>query len=206
MLGEEYKLWSSSLCSFLHPPVTLSLFGPNILLNTLFSNTQQMYTSDNIWIMHSTPLYISFLFLAGKFRGKRTDVFISLFINRVSAVDESKEVSELLFSAGPPPRGHLSAKAKCPRIRSGCSAVEETCRLTINSTYCRDKIRSPDEERISPLMTSHSAIGSYNCNLWEMLCPLYAAGMFPLSLNALYVESLTTEEWRILGYYTVWLL
>jgi hypothetical protein len=22
MLGEEYKLWSSSLCSFLHPPVT----------------------------------------------------------------------------------------------------------------------------------------------------------------------------------------
>jgi hypothetical protein len=39
ILGEEYKLWSSSLCSFLHPPVTLSLFGPNILLNTLFSNT-----------------------------------------------------------------------------------------------------------------------------------------------------------------------
>jgi hypothetical protein len=23
MLGEEYKLWSSSLCSFLHPPVTV---------------------------------------------------------------------------------------------------------------------------------------------------------------------------------------
>jgi hypothetical protein len=39
ILGEEYKLCSSSLCSFLHPPVTLSLFGPNILLNTLFSNT-----------------------------------------------------------------------------------------------------------------------------------------------------------------------
>jgi hypothetical protein len=31
-LGEEYKLWSSSLCSFLQPPVTSSLFGPNILL------------------------------------------------------------------------------------------------------------------------------------------------------------------------------
>jgi hypothetical protein len=29
ILGEEYKLWSSSLCSFLQPPVTLSLFGPN---------------------------------------------------------------------------------------------------------------------------------------------------------------------------------
>jgi hypothetical protein len=28
ILGEEYKLWSSSLCSFLNPPVTSSLFGP----------------------------------------------------------------------------------------------------------------------------------------------------------------------------------
>jgi hypothetical protein len=37
ILGEEYKLWSSSLCSFLQPPVTSSLFGPNILLSTLFS-------------------------------------------------------------------------------------------------------------------------------------------------------------------------
>jgi hypothetical protein len=35
ILGEEYKLWSSSLCSFLQPHVTSSLFGPNILLNTL---------------------------------------------------------------------------------------------------------------------------------------------------------------------------
>jgi hypothetical protein len=33
ILGEEYKL-----CSFLQPPVTSSLFGPNIH-NTLFSNT-----------------------------------------------------------------------------------------------------------------------------------------------------------------------
>jgi hypothetical protein len=29
ILGEEYKLCSSSLCSFLQPPVTSSLFGPN---------------------------------------------------------------------------------------------------------------------------------------------------------------------------------
>jgi hypothetical protein len=39
MFGEEYKLRSSSLCSFLQSPVTLSLFGPNILFSTLFSNT-----------------------------------------------------------------------------------------------------------------------------------------------------------------------
>jgi hypothetical protein len=37
ILGEEYKLWISSLCSFLQPPVTSSLFGPNILLSTPFS-------------------------------------------------------------------------------------------------------------------------------------------------------------------------
>jgi hypothetical protein len=30
---------SNSLCSSLHPPVTLSLFSPNILLSTLFSKT-----------------------------------------------------------------------------------------------------------------------------------------------------------------------
>jgi hypothetical protein len=30
ILGEEYRLWNSSLCSFLQPPVTLYVFGPNI--------------------------------------------------------------------------------------------------------------------------------------------------------------------------------
>jgi len=40
MLG-EYRWLSSSLCSFLHSLVTSSLLGPNILLNTLFSNSLQ---------------------------------------------------------------------------------------------------------------------------------------------------------------------
>jgi hypothetical protein len=31
MLDQEYKLWSFSLCSFLEPPITSCLFGPNIL-------------------------------------------------------------------------------------------------------------------------------------------------------------------------------
>jgi len=35
IFGELYKSLSSSLCSFLHSPVTLSLLGPNILLSTL---------------------------------------------------------------------------------------------------------------------------------------------------------------------------
>jgi hypothetical protein len=33
ILGGKYKLWSSSLCSFLQPPVTSSRFGPNIPQN-----------------------------------------------------------------------------------------------------------------------------------------------------------------------------
>ena len=37
ILGEEYRSLSSSLCSLLHSPVTPSLLGPNILLNTTFS-------------------------------------------------------------------------------------------------------------------------------------------------------------------------
>jgi hypothetical protein len=36
ILGEEYKLWSSSLCIFLLHPFTSFLFGPNNLLNTPF--------------------------------------------------------------------------------------------------------------------------------------------------------------------------
>jgi len=39
ILGEEYRSLSSSLCSFLHSPFISCLLGPNILLNTLFSNT-----------------------------------------------------------------------------------------------------------------------------------------------------------------------
>jgi len=39
ILGEQYKSFSSSLCNILHSPVTSYLLRPNILLNTMFSNT-----------------------------------------------------------------------------------------------------------------------------------------------------------------------
>ena len=48
ILGEEYRSLSSSLCSFLHSFVTSSLLGPNILLNTLFSNSLSLRSSLNV--------------------------------------------------------------------------------------------------------------------------------------------------------------
>ena len=48
ILGEEYKSFSSSLCNLIHSPVTSSLLGPNILLNTMFSNTLSFLSSHNV--------------------------------------------------------------------------------------------------------------------------------------------------------------
>jgi hypothetical protein len=45
ILGGAYKLWSPSLCSYLQPPINSSLFGPNILLSTLFQ-TPSVYEKD----------------------------------------------------------------------------------------------------------------------------------------------------------------
>jgi hypothetical protein len=55
ILGEVYKLWSSTLFSFLQPPITSVLFGPNILLTTLFSNTLSLCSSLNIRDQVSHP-------------------------------------------------------------------------------------------------------------------------------------------------------
>ena len=55
ILGEEYRSFSSSLCSLLHSPVTSSLLGPNILLNTIFSNTLSFLSSLNVSDQVSHP-------------------------------------------------------------------------------------------------------------------------------------------------------
>ena len=48
ILGDEYKSFSSSLCNHFHSPVNSSLLCPNILLNTMFSNTLSFLSSRNI--------------------------------------------------------------------------------------------------------------------------------------------------------------
>ena len=80
IFGEDYRSLSSSLCSFLHSPVTSSLLGPNIL-NTLLSNTLSLRSSLNLSNQVSHPykttvniivLYILiFIFLDSKLDDKR---------------------------------------------------------------------------------------------------------------------------------------
>jgi hypothetical protein len=48
IFGEACTLWSSSLCSLLHPPTTSSPLGPNILLSALFSKTLNKCSSLSV--------------------------------------------------------------------------------------------------------------------------------------------------------------
>ena len=48
VLREEYRSLSSSLCNFLHSPVTSSLLDPNIFLSTLFWNSYSLRFSLNV--------------------------------------------------------------------------------------------------------------------------------------------------------------
>jgi len=61
-LGEECRSLSLSLCSFLHSPVTLSLIGPNILLNTL-SLHSSLNVSDQVSHPYKTTGKIIVLYL-----------------------------------------------------------------------------------------------------------------------------------------------
>ena len=81
ILGEEYRSLSSSLCSFLHSPVTWSLLGPSILVNNLFSKALSLRSSFSVRDQVSHPyqttgiimvLYILiFKFLDSKLKDKR---------------------------------------------------------------------------------------------------------------------------------------
>ena len=54
ILGDMYRSFSSSLCSFLHSPVTSFLLDPNIL-NTLFWNTLNLSSSRKVSYQVSHP-------------------------------------------------------------------------------------------------------------------------------------------------------
>jgi len=60
-LGKEYRSLSSSLCNFLHSPITSSLLGPNNLLNTLSNGILwEDYMSLALFlILHLTEYFVS---------------------------------------------------------------------------------------------------------------------------------------------------
>ena len=66
-LGEEYRSLSSSLCSFIHSPVTSFLLHPNIL-NNVFSNTFglrfSLTVSDQVSHPHKTTGTVTVLYIS----------------------------------------------------------------------------------------------------------------------------------------------
>jgi hypothetical protein len=79
IFDEQYRLWSPSLCNFLHDQSS-SLLGPNIFLNTLFSKTLSRCSSPKVTDQVSLPynttgkitvwyiLIFSFLYETGRKR------------------------------------------------------------------------------------------------------------------------------------------
>ena len=80
IFGEEFRSFSSYLCSLFHSPVISSLWGQNILLGSLLSNSLSLCSSLNVSDLVSLPyktegkiwvLYIlHFIFLGSKCEDK----------------------------------------------------------------------------------------------------------------------------------------
>ena len=70
VLGEQYRLFSSSLCSFFHSPVTSSILCPNILLSTQLSNAlslrSSLSVSDQVSVTLKCLISVSSLYKAAK--------------------------------------------------------------------------------------------------------------------------------------------
>jgi hypothetical protein len=75
ILVGEYRSVSSSLCSFLHSPVTSSLLGPNIFHSTLFSNTPSLHSFLNVSDQVSHPYNTI---------GRIIVLYVLIFVGRVT--------------------------------------------------------------------------------------------------------------------------
>ena len=130
ILGEQYKSFSSSLCNLLNSPVTSSLLGPNILLNTMFCSqtpsaffppavsttkfhtyTKQQAKSVLPPVNRTNTRPYKWDFLMAVFYSKRQSVFVLLCIRCglywLAVVERQLSVSRLLFRFATNAFGHL---------------------------------------------------------------------------------------------------
>jgi len=80
IFGVEYKVWSSSLFSFLRSPITSSLLGPNILLSTVFSNSFNLCSSPGLRHPHKATGEKDVVLYRILNRIQKINTFISLHI------------------------------------------------------------------------------------------------------------------------------
>ena len=85
ILGEGHKSFSSLLCNLLHSRVTSSLLGPNILLNTMFSDILSFLSSRNVSNQASHPY---------KTTGKIIVLYILIFKFLDSNLDDKRFCTE----------------------------------------------------------------------------------------------------------------
>jgi hypothetical protein len=86
MSGDEYKIWSSPFCNFLHSPVTSSCLGAHILHTVLFSNTLSLCSSFNVREQVSDPY-------------KASDKIMVLYILTFKFLDSRQEDRNLFVHA-----------------------------------------------------------------------------------------------------------
>jgi hypothetical protein len=77
-VSEQHTLWRNSLCSFEQPLIILTMFGPNILLSTLFWNTVSPCSSLHVRDQVSHPY-------------KTTSSLIVLYILIFTVLDNRRE-------------------------------------------------------------------------------------------------------------------
>ena len=114
ILGEQYKSFSSSLCNLLHSSVNSSLLGPNILLNSMFSNTLSSLSCRNFSDQVSHPYKT-----ATKFH---THIIFSKIVAFTKWIQK--------ISRRPPDHWWMGT-ARCM-----LGNQDEMCRLITFNTYC----------------------------------------------------------------------